>query len=509
MILRGVTSLAGYPPGLYVNEQAVPQSDDVKTSDFIPAFVGEFDRGPVNEYVLITETPTKKLFEIALPVLGSTDKPNAGNALLDHLKHAKIQKVAFVRVLGTGHATASLTLNDRQATPVPILKISAKYPGAYGNVFTVEVAEGSAPDSFKLILMSDFGPEIYDNLSMNPTNARYAVKVVNTSSGHFVLENLNSIDPTNPESRPAIKAKTQLAGGNNGTAVTDSDRVGTYDPGTGKRTGLKLLEVIGNLVTDVAHINYSSPTVDAALAAFGEKYNCTTYIGTSTAQYPAESVTYRDTYDTDFAQMVLGYYRSSTGQRISGACLSAIVHVMGNVEDSGLAVECGWIVGTDIELDFDDFTRLFENQISAFQLKPSASGDGSLAWRMANDYTLAKTDVSGAVISDDENRKVNKRRLNSWIEKQLVTIGAPWQGRAMTKKMRDDAERRIRTFFDKLKTPDNPEVETSKIEDYSIVFNSRASSIDQFVQDIKVKHYNTAEWILLNFMGGTNVEVSN
>ncbi|UED70693.1 phage tail protein [Brevibacillus sp. HD3.3A] len=508
MILRGVTSLAGYPPGLYINEQAVPQSDEVKTSDFIPAFVGEFDRGPVNEFVLISETPTKKLHEIALPVLGSVDKPTAGNALLDHLKHAKVKKAAFVRVLGSGHVTASLTLSDRQGTPAPTLKVAAKYPGAYANIFTVEVAEATAPDTFKLILTSDITTETYDNLSMKPENARYAVNVVNTSSEHFVLENLHSTDPSNPEARPAVKAKTQLVGGSNGAAITDNDRLGSYDPGTGKRSGLKLLEVIGNIVTDVAHINYSSPTVDDALLTFGEKNNCTTYIGTGSAPGIDGAITYRDTYDSGFGQMAMNYYRSVTGQRLSAACLSAIVHVKGNVEDSSLAVECPWIVGADMELSFDDYQRLYEHQIATFQLKPSAAGDGSLAWRMSSDYLLAKTDEAGDVISDNENRKTNRRRLNSWIERQLAAVAAPWQGRAMTKKMRDDAERRIRTFFDKLKTPGNPETETSKIEDYSIVFNLAAKNIDQFIQDIKVKHYNTAEWILLNYQGGTNVEVS-
>lgn len=508
MILRGVTSLAGYPPGVYVNELAVPQSDDIKTSDFILAFIGEFDRGPVNQYVLISETPTTKLYEVAAPILGLTTKPNAGNALLDHLNHAKIQKAVFIRVLGAGHQTASLMLKDRQATPKDTAQIKPKAgPGEYANIFTVEVQDGTTAGTFKLILISDFGQETYDNLTMDPAGARYAEKIINSSSEHFVFEDLKSDAADFSEARPAVKAKTQLTGGSNGSPVTDSDRIGAYDPGTGKRTGQKLLEVIGNIVTDVAHVNYSSPEVDRALTSFGEKYNCTTYIGTGDVQGTADAVTYRDTFDSDFGQMVFGYYRSSTGQRLSGACLSAIVHVKGNVEDSGLAVECGWIVGADQELGFDDYSKLYEHQIAAFQLKPSATGDGSLAWRMANDYTLAKTDVSGAVISDNENRKTNKRRLNSWIEKQLEAVAAPWQGRAMTRKMRDDAERRIRTFFDKLVQPTNTD-ETSKIEAYSIVFNDAAKNIDQFIQDIKVKHYNTAEWILLNFMGGTNVEVA-
>jgi hypothetical protein len=267
------------------------------------------------------------------------------------------------------------------------------------------------------------------------------------------------------------------------------------------------LELVGNVVSDVAYIDFSSAATDDTLRSFGEKYNCTTYCGTGTATTVDNAITYRDTYDTDFMQMVMARYKSVGGQWVSGACLSAIVHVISNIEESGLAVECPWISGIDTGLTYDDYVKLHEHQISAFQLKPSAVGDGSLAWRMANDYTLVKTDVEGNIISDNENRKVNKRRLNSWIEKALEAVAAPWQGKAMTKKMKSDAENRIRSFFDNLVSPKD-EKETSKFEAYSVTFNPAGSKIDQFVQDIKVKHYNTSDWILLNFQGGTNVEVA-
>lgn len=506
-ILRGVTSLAGLPPGLYINELAVPQSDMVEMKDFVLGIVGDFDRGPLNQYVMATETPTKRLAEIVAMVLGLKTKTNKGNALLDHIDRARVKKAVFVRVLGVGSSIASLTLQDRQGTPANTLKVSAKYPGAYANIFTVQVADGTEANTFKLILISDFGTETYDNLSMDPTSDRYAVTFINNKSAHFVLEDLESSAGDYINARPAVKAQTQLNPGSNGAALTANDYIGTYDAATGVRTGLKLLELAGAVVTDVALADYTSATADAALYAFGEKYNCMSYCGVGVAATVADAITYRDTYDTDFMQMVFGRYKSVGDQYTSGACLSAIVHVIGNIEDSGLAVECTWVSGSEQELDFDQYTDLYTNQIAAFQLKPSAAGDGSLAWRMANDYTLAKTDVEGNVISDDENRKVNKRRLNSWIDKALEAVAAPWQGKAMTKLMRDSAELRIRTFFDNLVNPVNP-LESSKIEAYTIAFDSTASQIDQFVQNIRVKHYNTAEWILLNFQGGTNVEVA-
>lgn len=76
----------------------------------------------------------------------------------------------------------------------------------------------------------------------------------------------------------------------------------------------------------------------------------------------------------------------------------------------------------------------------------------------------------------------------------------------MTTKMKRDAEVRIRTFFDQLKQPLNP-LDSPKIEDYSITFDESANNIDVFLQNINVKHFNTTEWVLLNFAGGTNAEI--
>ncbi len=64
-ILRGFTGeIRTMPPDIYVNEMPVPQADSFTMPDFVLGFVGEFDRGPVNEYVYCSETPTKRMTEI-------------------------------------------------------------------------------------------------------------------------------------------------------------------------------------------------------------------------------------------------------------------------------------------------------------------------------------------------------------------------------------------------------------------------------------------------------------
>ncbi len=513
-ILRGFTGdIRTMPPDIYVNEMPVIQEDSFNMPDFVLGFVGDFDRGPVNEYIYISETPTKRMIEIAKPVLGeASDSGCMGNQLLTHLNMARAKKAVFVRVLGADYKTASLTLTDSQDTPLPTLKISAKYPGAYANIFTVEVMEGSTESEFSIKLYSDLdGFETYKNVSMDKDANNYAVKVINSNSVNFVAEDLES-NAELEKRKPSVIETTQLAGGSNGSALTASDYIGSFDSGTGKRTGLKLLELAGKQITDFAYIGFSSTAADKELYAFAEKYNSIAYCGVNNLKVGSNGediIEYRKTYDTDFMAMVSGTYSANTGATISGACLSAVVHATGSVENSGLAIECTWINKADEELDFDQLTALYTNQVGCFTLKPSETGQGNLGWRMGNDYTLAVKDVSGDIITDNENRKVNRRRLNNWIENSLFFVAAKWQGKAFTSKMKRDAEIRIRTFFDELKNPTVNPLDNPKIEDYSISFDETAMSIDVFVTNISVKHFNTAEWILLNYQGGTNAEVNS
>ncbi len=510
-ILRGFKGdIRIMPPDIYVNEMPVPQEESFIMPDFVLGFVGDFDRGPINEYVYATETPTKRLTEIVRTVLGEpSNNGKDGNQLLVHIEQARVKKAVFVRILGVGHKSASLILNDRQEISSPTLRIKAKYDGEYANIFTVEVQEGSTTGTFKLILTSDLdGKEIYDNLNLDKESKNYAVTIINNKSYHFIAEDLESDSETEFLKIPAILEQTQLLGGSNGLTLTPNDYIGNYNASTNIRTGLKLLELAGKRITDFAYINHSSPNADKALYLMAEKYNSFSYCGTNTATSIEDAIAYRKTFDTDFMQMVIGEYKSNTGAKISGACLSAIVHVIGEVQNSGLAKECIWISEANKEFDFDENTILYLNQINCFTLKPSEIGNGILGWRSGNDYTLAITDVTGDIITDNQNRKVNKRRLNSWIENSLFFVAAKWQGKALTNKMRADAEIRIRTFFDNLKNPINP-LDEAKIDDYEISFDLASNNIDTFVQYLRVKHFNTAEWILLNYQGGTNVEVNN
>ncbi len=499
-MLRGfVGDITTLPPDIYVNEMPTPQSNAVTMSNFVAGFIGDFDRGPVGSYVYAQKTPTKSLLEKLTNVFGeASDDGNAGNQLLRHIDECDLDYVVLVRILGEGYETASYVLQDSAGNDA--LKVSAKYPGEYGNVFAVEVQEDSTEGLYTLVLTSDIGgKETYKDLA----SVDAAVEAVSAASEHFVVESM--VDESTDTVSLATLSKTQLVGGSNGANLTENDYIGALDAGTGKRTGLKVMELAANRVTDMAYIGFSSQKADKALMDVAEKYNSFSYIGVNNTKTVEDFIGYRKLFDSDFCQCAAGDVFALTGAKISAACLSVLLHCKTNVEDSGLAKECIWISKIAPEFDFDQLQELYKNQVAVFTLKPSEAENGALAYRMSSDYTMAKTDEGGNVISDIRVRKVTKRRLNSWIEKSLFYVCAPWQGKAMTKKMLDAAEIRIRSFFDSLVSPKNGD--TQKIEDYSVTFDSNADRIDAFIQDLRVLHFNTADWVLLNYQGSVSVEV--
>ena len=95
--------------------------------------VGRSVRGPVDEAVAMTSSSAAKTYFYS-------------GGLKDGIELAFAQGapvVYAVRVLGSGHATASVTLNDGLGTPNDVVTISAKSPGLWGNAVSIKVLEGS------------------------------------------------------------------------------------------------------------------------------------------------------------------------------------------------------------------------------------------------------------------------------------------------------------------------------------------------------------------------------
>ena len=95
--------------------------------------VGRSVRGPVDEAVAMTSSSAAKTYFYSGGLRDAIELAFAQGAPV----------VYAVRVLGTGHATASVTLDDGLDTPNDVVKISAKSPGLWGNAVSIKVLEGS------------------------------------------------------------------------------------------------------------------------------------------------------------------------------------------------------------------------------------------------------------------------------------------------------------------------------------------------------------------------------
>jgi hypothetical protein len=82
--------------------------------------------------------------------------------------------------------------------------------------------------------------ELFTDLTQNNVE-----DVVNSGSGFIDVEVIDFDTPPAPFVFPTttLTARYTLAGGDSGlTGISDADYIGTTDPVTGERTGLKLLE---------------------------------------------------------------------------------------------------------------------------------------------------------------------------------------------------------------------------------------------------------------------------
>jgi len=201
-------------PGVYVETKAEPYVVYPAFRGGVVGFVGQFEYGPENELIYIRSISDMQKYLGGL----TTDDAKSLYAML--LQRPK--KVVVVRVVGSDAAKASLTLQDSSAADS--LKLTAKYYGTYGNDITVKV---DSTEGKMTITYADI-TETYDL-----TDIDSLVNNINSQSELVVAEKLG-------DNLPADITNT-LEGGSDGT-VDDNTYIGNYDPSTGKRSGLYVLE---------------------------------------------------------------------------------------------------------------------------------------------------------------------------------------------------------------------------------------------------------------------------
>jgi len=264
-------------PGVYVEEvpSGVRAIAGVSTAD--TAFVDSFRRGPMNRAVRITSLADFQR------VFGGIDPTSeASYAIQQYFLNGG--SVAWVVRVARDPQPAAAGLTLRGGSPLQdTLRAQAANPGTWGNAVQVAVVPGSTADRFNLvvreIVMANGQPvlgsnglpqvtnsETHRNLSMDQTNARYAVTAVGADSQLVELSDrgLGSLPVTTPLTARGDVPDSAFRNLTGGTDAAPPDGAALRgDPDT--RTGMYALDRIDPFVFNVLCLP-AAATLDQASA---------------------------------------------------------------------------------------------------------------------------------------------------------------------------------------------------------------------------------------------------
>ncbi|MCB0165239.1 MAG: phage tail sheath family protein [Anaerolineae bacterium] len=274
-------------PGIYIEEisSGVRTIAGVSTSD--TAFVDFFKKGPIDDPVRITSYGD---FE---RVFGGLDIRSAASygIMQFFLNGGGVAWVVRVSDRnGSGAPTATSATLATQPTP-GTLAIDASSPGTWANNrIRITMPSGASSGQFNLRVEEVVGnepvnpgdpnplvlaTENYFNLSMTPTDSRYALPIVNSSSALVRLRHTNPATTTVPTSVPAAPGN-RLVNGSDGTNVPGSTGwntttgAGALTGSSAAKTGLHALDKITPFIFNILCI---PAAVDLETADMQTVYN--------------------------------------------------------------------------------------------------------------------------------------------------------------------------------------------------------------------------------------------
>ena len=269
-----VTSFSGQIlDDVYVLEVASPPTiQGVQVG--IVGLVGLFQMGLPGAVYSISDYPT------AVRKLGPSSASVGGPMAIQNLLRQNCGNIQVVPVFGAGAAAAAVTLYDAQATPGTLGTLTAAQAnpqsgvmqqllGNYPNNWTVSVTLPSTPNgTFNLTITA--GSIVENYVAVTPAN--WASKVNAASAVAIVTQ------PATPSTNTAAAGNFAFTGGTTGTltagSATDTAIIGSVGSG-GTTTGIATLATLPqNAINIVLAAEYSSATVNAALASLANTNDC-------------------------------------------------------------------------------------------------------------------------------------------------------------------------------------------------------------------------------------------
>ncbi|MFD6934642.1 phage tail sheath C-terminal domain-containing protein [Streptomyces goshikiensis] len=266
-------------PGIYVDETLDAISNPIAQSpgEAIAAFVGGHNFGP-SVPTLITS------WSQFTQVYGGW---GTGNDLLPYAVYSFFNqggaKAYVCRAVPSNSVAATVTLNDRQTTPEPVLKFTAKAAGAFGNKLFIDVTEsGTGAGRFNLAVKvggvgDAYIADRYNDVSLDPADSRNLVAMVNSpvNGSMFVKVQYVATDAYGAAITPSMQNGTPLTGGSDGAAPPDLVAAAKLLEETGEIVNLNLpgvsdSTILNPIIQWAEEYGYAFVVVDAPHTPSGD-----------------------------------------------------------------------------------------------------------------------------------------------------------------------------------------------------------------------------------------------
>lgn len=206
-------------PGVYISETLTPlTSTATSSSTAVAAFVGGASYGPVGPNWVTSWSQYSSTYN------------GFGNGV-DLLPYAVYNYFAnggtgcyIVRAVSSDATAATLTINDTETTPAPLVTLTSKAVGTFANEIYVAITATSA-GRFNMTISVGSAANIvdqYTDVTFNPTDARYLIPMINSpisGSSTVSAAYTSAISPWTVLQTPATLAATPLTGGTAGTTA--------------------------------------------------------------------------------------------------------------------------------------------------------------------------------------------------------------------------------------------------------------------------------------------------
>ncbi|ORT58169.1 phage tail sheath subtilisin-like domain-containing protein [Streptomyces sp. CB03238] len=263
-------------PGIYVDETLDAISNPVVQTpgEAIAAFVGSHNFGPA----VPTLVTSWSQFEQVYGGWGN------GTDLLPYAVYSFFNngggKAYVARAVPSDSVAATVTLNDRQATPEPVLKFTAKAAGAFGNRIYIDITNsntgaGRFNCAIKVGGTTDaYISDRYNDVSLDPADARNLVAMVNSpvNGSAFVTSEYLATDAYSASITPALQSATPMTGGIDGVAAPDLVAATRQLEATGEIVNVNLpgvsdTTILNSVITWAEEYGYAFVVVDAPKTA--------------------------------------------------------------------------------------------------------------------------------------------------------------------------------------------------------------------------------------------------